>query len=231
MELRAPARTFRRRIPCGRVGAAQPSRARRTGRCSTRGIWSSTASIWTRAGRCRKGYPAGIEQKILAGGLDEAAGRGNRSRLLRFAPGAFTTEPFVHDYWEEVYLLSGDLAVGAGGGRGNLRAQHLCLPPAGRLSRPVPLRWRLHAARNPLLRLKPEPRFTRVRALFAPQLTVTVASGGGASPALAPSCPHILFPVPCGRHGPTPSMPAIFLRCGSVQACIVVRGWRSLTGT
>ena len=61
-----------------------------------------------------EGYPAGIEQKILAGGLDEAAGNGNRSRLLRFAAGAFTTEPFVHDYWEEVYLLSGDLVVGTG---------------------------------------------------------------------------------------------------------------------
>ncbi len=76
------------------------------------------------------GYPAGIEQKILAGGLDEAAGRGNRSRLLRFAPGAFTTEPFVHDYWEEVYLLSGDLAVGAGGGAETFAPNtYACRPP------------------------------------------------------------------------------------------------------
>jgi hypothetical protein len=58
------------------------------------------------------GYPDGIEQKILAGELDEAAGRGSRTRLLRFQPGIFTTEPFVHDYWEEVYLLNGDLTVG-----------------------------------------------------------------------------------------------------------------------
>jgi mannose-6-phosphate isomerase-like protein (cupin superfamily) len=58
------------------------------------------------------GYPAGIEQKILAGGLDESAKRGNRTRLLRFAPGASTPLPFVHDYWEEVYLVSGDLIVG-----------------------------------------------------------------------------------------------------------------------
>jgi hypothetical protein len=59
------------------------------------------------------GYPSGIQQKIIAGGLDEAAKRGNRTRLLRFAPGAFTTDPFVHDYWEEVFLLSGDLVVGS----------------------------------------------------------------------------------------------------------------------
>jgi hypothetical protein len=43
------------------------------------------------------GYPEGIQQKILAGGLDEDAGRGTRTRLLRFAPGVFTTAPFVHD--------------------------------------------------------------------------------------------------------------------------------------
>lgn len=58
------------------------------------------------------GYPEGIEQKILAGSLDEENGRGNRSRLLRFAPGVYTTSPFVHDYFEEVFLVSGDLTVG-----------------------------------------------------------------------------------------------------------------------
>ena len=59
-----------------------------------------------------QGYPPGIQQKIIAGGLDEMAKRGNRTRLLRFAPGSFTTDPFVHDYWEEVFLVSGDLVVG-----------------------------------------------------------------------------------------------------------------------
>lgn len=58
------------------------------------------------------GYPQGIEQKILAGSLDEPGKRGGRTRLLRFQPGVFTTAPFVHEYWEEVYLVSGDLVVG-----------------------------------------------------------------------------------------------------------------------
>jgi len=58
------------------------------------------------------GYPAGIEQKILSGSLDETNKTGSRTRLLRFLPGAFTTEPFVHTYWEEVYQLSGDMSVG-----------------------------------------------------------------------------------------------------------------------
>ena len=45
----------------------------------------------------------------LAGSLDESAKTGSRTRLLRFQPGVYTTDPFVHEYWEEVYLLNGDL--------------------------------------------------------------------------------------------------------------------------
>ena len=79
------------------------------------------------------GYPAGIEQKILAGALDEAGRSGNRTRLLRFAPGVYTTAPFVHDYWEEVYLISGDLTVGndaAGrGGEAFAPGTYACRPP------------------------------------------------------------------------------------------------------
>jgi hypothetical protein len=79
------------------------------------------------------GYPAGIEQKILAGMLDEEGKTGSRTRLLRFAPGVFTTAPFVHDYWEEVYLLSGDLTVGndaeGKGGEGFAPDTYACRPP------------------------------------------------------------------------------------------------------
>jgi len=79
------------------------------------------------------GYPAGIEQKILAGALDEQGQRGSRTRLLRFAPGVFTTAPFVHDYWEEVYLISGDLTVGnderGEGGENFLSGTYACRPP------------------------------------------------------------------------------------------------------
>ena len=58
------------------------------------------------------GYPDGIEQKILAADIDEDAKTGSRTRLLRILPGTYTTEPFVHDHWEEVFLVSGDLTVG-----------------------------------------------------------------------------------------------------------------------
>src|ERR1700742_4973605 len=57
-------------------------------------------------------YPSGIKQKILASDLDETRKMGSRTRLLRFDPGEYTTAPFVHDHWEEVYLMSGDLIVG-----------------------------------------------------------------------------------------------------------------------
>ena len=80
-----------------------------------------------------EGYPRGIEQQILAGTLDEKAKRGHRTRHLRFAPGVYTTEPFVHDYWEEVYLLSGDLIVGSDrNGRGGVKFApntYACRPP------------------------------------------------------------------------------------------------------
>lgn len=79
------------------------------------------------------GYPPGIEQKILSGALDEGGRRGSRTRLLRFAPGVFTTAPFVHAYWEEVYLISGDLTVGndaeGRGGESFPAGTYACRPP------------------------------------------------------------------------------------------------------
>jgi hypothetical protein len=79
------------------------------------------------------GYPDGIEQKILAGSLDEEDRHGTRTRLLRFAPGVFTTKPFVHEYWEEVYLVSGDLTVGndaeGNGGESFAPNTYACRPP------------------------------------------------------------------------------------------------------
>jgi hypothetical protein len=79
------------------------------------------------------GYPTGIEEKILASDLDEKAKQGSRTRLLRFASGAFTTAPFVHDHWEEVYLISGDLTVGnddqGRGGEQFSSPTYACRPP------------------------------------------------------------------------------------------------------
>jgi hypothetical protein len=79
------------------------------------------------------GYPPNIQQKVLASDLDERRKIGSRTRLLRFEPGAFTTAPFVHDHWEEVYLLQGDLAVGSDkegkGGEVFKAPTYACRPP------------------------------------------------------------------------------------------------------
>jgi hypothetical protein len=80
-----------------------------------------------------EGYPPGIQQKIIAGGLDEDKKRGSRTRLLRFEPGVYTTAPFKHEYWEEVFLVTGDLTVGndaSGKGGTSFPAwTYACRPP------------------------------------------------------------------------------------------------------
>ena len=79
------------------------------------------------------GYPPGFTEKILAGSLDEKSRIGNRTRILKLDPGAFSTKPFVHEYWEEVYLLSGDLIVGndekGAGGQKFTGPTYACRPP------------------------------------------------------------------------------------------------------
>ena len=79
------------------------------------------------------GYPSGMKQKILASDLDEDKKRGSRTRLLKFDPGVYTTVPFVHDHWEEVFLLEGDLIVGndenGEGGEKFDAKTYACRPP------------------------------------------------------------------------------------------------------
>ncbi len=79
------------------------------------------------------GYPDGIKQKILTGPLDEDSKTGGRTRMLRIDAGVFTTEPFVHDYWEEVFMISGDLTVGnddqGNGGESFGPNTYACRPP------------------------------------------------------------------------------------------------------
>ena len=78
-------------------------------------------------------YPPGVAQKVLASDLDEKAKKGSRTRILSIEPGAFSTEPFVHDHWEEVYLIEGDLIVGndrhGKGGQQAFAPTYACRPP------------------------------------------------------------------------------------------------------
>ena len=79
------------------------------------------------------GFPSGFDRKVLAGHLDEAHKRGSRTTLLRIKPGAYTTAPIVHTFWEEVYVLSGDFIVGNdkdGNGGEHFRPNtYACRPP------------------------------------------------------------------------------------------------------
>lgn len=78
--------------------------------CPGMALLDDIGGDWTRPA----GFPDGLMQKVLAGSLDEAAKIGHRTRLVRFEPGADTAAPFVHDYREEAFLVSGDLQDRAG---------------------------------------------------------------------------------------------------------------------
>ncbi len=53
----------------------------------------------------------GISVKILSDNLDTDTKHGCRTRLLRMAPGSETPEAHAHDYWEEIYILDGEMTV------------------------------------------------------------------------------------------------------------------------
>ena len=80
------------------------------------------------------GYPWGFSEKILAGSLDEKNKVGNRTRILRIEPGAYSTVTFVHEYWEEVFLVEGDLVCGSdanGKGGEQFKGPTYCVRPPG----------------------------------------------------------------------------------------------------
>jgi hypothetical protein len=54
------------------------------------------------------GYPSGVWEQVIAGGEDE----GVTTRFLRFEPGAGNDAVVTHDFWEEIYIVSGSCVVG-----------------------------------------------------------------------------------------------------------------------
>ncbi|MFY9238106.1 MAG: cupin [Roseovarius sp.] len=79
------------------------------------------------------GGAPGVQQKMLSGALDKEAKTGVRTRLIRFLPGTIAPAIFVHDYWEEVYLISGRLVNGCDAeGNGGIEynaPSYACRPP------------------------------------------------------------------------------------------------------
>jgi quercetin dioxygenase-like cupin family protein len=58
-----------------------------------------------------EGY-AGIETKVLSGDFDHAAASGAVTRITRWAAGTVSPELSVHDWCEEVFIVSGTLTIG-----------------------------------------------------------------------------------------------------------------------
>ena len=86
----------------------------------------------------REGGVAGITEKILVSDFEPARRTGSRTRLLRLAPGTRTPEAHAHDYWEEIYMLEGDMTVGDGrGGERLVRAPAYACREPGFMHGPV----------------------------------------------------------------------------------------------
>jgi len=79
------------------------------------------------------GFVGRIEEQILADNLDPATRTGSRTRLARWQPGASMAAPVIHDFNEEVFIVSGDLVVGCDAqGQGGERFDaytFACRPP------------------------------------------------------------------------------------------------------
>lgn len=52
----------------------------------------------------------GVRQKVLAESIDAGSKSGHCTRLVEFAP-KVNAPASVHDYWEEIYLITGDLCL------------------------------------------------------------------------------------------------------------------------
>ncbi len=108
----------------------------------------------------------GVTQKVLS--KDE---RGNITRLLRFEPGVETRETIKHDFWEEVWILEGEL-VDLGKNQTFGAGMYACRPPGMphgpyRVTKPtMTLEMRYYpqpqarpaAARRPGAHARPKPR-------------------------------------------------------------------------
>lgn len=77
--------------------------------------------------------PAGVRVQILSDDMDEIQRVGARTKLVRFNPGAATSKLLCHDFWEEAYLLSGDVLLDCNecgvGGRLTSAPAYACRPP------------------------------------------------------------------------------------------------------
>ncbi|SBV97114.1 conserved hypothetical protein [uncultured delta proteobacterium] len=71
-----------------------------------------------------------IEEKVLSNCIDHTRKTGSLTRLLRYSPGAYTAKPVIHDYWEEIFVITGDYTVGSGENAERFEGYtYACRPP------------------------------------------------------------------------------------------------------
>lgn len=78
---------------------------------------------------------SGLTTKLISGDFDEATGRGFRTRYVKFDQGGETFAPFTHAYWEEAFLLEGELTTKEDGR--TLSAPAYVIRPPGTLHGPL----------------------------------------------------------------------------------------------
>ena len=66
---------------------------------------------------------SGVRQKVLSKSED-----GDVTRLLQFAAGVETTQTIAHDFWEEVWILEGEL-IDLGKNMTFTAGMYACRPP------------------------------------------------------------------------------------------------------
>ena len=91
-----------------------------------REFFSPDALPWEPVAGSRTGGAGGpgVAQKILS--RDPATG--DVTRLLRFDAGVETTETIAHDFWEEVWILEGEL-IDLGKRQTFTKGMYACRPP------------------------------------------------------------------------------------------------------
>lgn len=67
---------------------------------------------------------AGVQEKILS--MDEDSG--DVTRLVKFDAGVETTDTIIHDFWEEVWILEGEL-IDLGKKQTFTAGMYACRPP------------------------------------------------------------------------------------------------------
>ena len=77
------------------------------------------------------GFTSGVWERIVSGGRDG----GVTTRFLRFDPGSGNDAVVTHDFWEEIYIVSGTFECGSAGVHGRLRSR----APPWNAARPFPL--------------------------------------------------------------------------------------------